>query len=220
MQKLTILFWVAFQLSYIIVFAQSSDDSIIQRQSYIFEKFIAGSVLSKSGEVNHALLNYSAYDQSILFKKEDQIMVLTGLELIDTIYIADKKFIPVAAIVYELVDGKGKIQLCANYTSKLVPWDAASDHGGTEKKQFNEVNNTVSNVYANRRNKGDYSIQIIKKHWLKSYNNIYKASSVRDFLKVFKESTDPSISDFVRQNNINFEKEADLIKLVDFCNSK
>jgi len=214
------IFFIFFIFYFIIYVGAQTADTSIQRQSYIFDEFIFGSVLSKSGEVNKAALNYSAYDQSILFKKEDQVMELTGLELIDTIYIADKKFIPVGSIVYEMVDRKGKVELCSSYTSKLVPWDAGSDHNGTSRKESSEISNTVSNVYANRRNKGDYSIQIMKKHWLKSYNNIYKASSVKDFLKVFKESTNPSISDFVRQNNINFEKEADLIKLVDFCNSK
>lgn len=198
----------------------TSRDTAIQRQSYVFDDFVTGTVLLKSKEVSYAPLNYCSYDQTILFKQGAQVMTLTGLETIDTVYIADKKFIPVANVVYEVVDGKGKIELCASYVGKLVPWTATTDHNGTERKQSNEVSNTVSSVYVTRPYKGDFSMQVTKKYWLKSFNEIHKANNLKDFLRVFKESTNPSISEYVSQSHIDFNNEADLVKLVDFCNGK
>jgi hypothetical protein len=205
--------------SILIGYSQPANDTLL-RQSRVFEEFIVGKVLSKSGEINEASLNYCAYDQSILFKNKGTVMSLTGLEAIDTIYIAGKKFIPVNNLVYELVDGKGKVQLCLDYSGKLVPWTATSDHSGSYTKQNSEVSNTVSSVYVNRPYKGEYSIQIRKKYWLKSYNNIYKANNLKDFIKVFKESSTADIADFVKQHHTDFSNEADLIALVNFANSK
>ncbi|NDE09814.1 MAG: hypothetical protein EBZ95_04515, partial [Chitinophagia bacterium] len=51
-------------------FAQTANDTSIRRQSMIFEQFVDGKVLLKSGAISEAPLNYLSTDQSILFKKE------------------------------------------------------------------------------------------------------------------------------------------------------
>ena len=68
-------------------YAQSANDTSIRRQSMIFDQFIDGKVLFKSGLISEAPLNYLSTDQSILFKKEEVMYTLTDLKSIDTIYI-------------------------------------------------------------------------------------------------------------------------------------
>ena len=219
MKKIILISCFIFSLIYLGT-AQTGNDSLLL-QSYVFPNFMNGSVHSKSGEVNEALLNYCAYYQSIVFKtQEGPVMILTGLEKIDTIYIAGKKFIPVGNVVYEVMDGAGKVALLVTYKSKMVPWTATADHNGSSRKQNDEVSNTVSNVYVNRVYKGDFSLLTTKHYWLKDYNKVYKVNNLKDFLKAFKESAGPEIHGFAKRNYIDFTNEADLIKLVDFCNSK
>lgn len=199
-------------------YCQSFDDTILQAQSYIFEHFVDGSVLQKSGEIDKASLNYCAHDQTILFKKEGTIFTLTGLSAIDTIYIKDRKFVPVNNAVYEALTHTGKVDLYISYVSKMSHLVAAADISGTSQKNPNQVNNTLTDVYISRPYKGEYAIEIVKHYWLKNFKNLYRVKNEKDFLKIFKEGTVPSVKDYLKQNHIDFNNEADLVKLLNFSN--
>lgn len=201
-------------------YSQTIGDTSLLRQSFLFEEFISGTVVLKSGEVNRAPLNYCSYDQDIVFKTDGQTMSLDNLESIDSIFIGNRRFVPFENKVFEVVDDRSKVQLYVSYVSKMIPWTSTTDKNGSTMKLNREASNTVSSVYVTRPYKGEFSIQVMKKFWLKSFNKLHKANSVKDFLKVFKEATNPSIEEFAKANKIDFEKEEDLIKLVDFANKK
>jgi hypothetical protein len=177
-------------------------------------------VLLKSGEISHAPLNYYAYDQTILFEKDGKILTLTGLPSIDTIYISERKFVPVNNTVYEVVTNTGKVNLYLSYASKINPMVATADYNGTSKQSTNQVNNTVTNVYISRPYKGDYSIEIIKHYWLKKGDLFYKANSAKQFIKPFSSQMRSAIEQYIEPNHVDFNKQNDLIKLVSFCNGK
>jgi hypothetical protein len=200
-------------------FAQSANDTSIRRQSMIFDQFIDGKVLLKSGAISEAPLNYLSTDQSILFKKEGLIYTLTDLNSIDTIYLSGMKFVPINNLVYEVVSDNGKVALLATYNRRLKPLIATVDHTGSSKQSVNTVSNTVSDVYLTRLYKGNYAVEIAKHYWLKSYAKVNRVYRLKDFLNTFKESSQPSIINFEKANHINYSIESDLIKLLNFCNS-
>ena len=200
-------------------YAQSANDTSIRRQSMVFDQFIDGKVLLKSGALSEAPLNYLSTDQSILFKKEDVMYTLTDLNSIDTIYISGRKFVPFNNIVYEVVSNIGKVALLVSYKSRLKPLIATVDHTGSSKQSINVVSNTVSDVYLTRMYKGNYAVEIVKHYWLKNYTKVNKAYRLKDFLNTFKESSHQAISNFERDNHINYSVESDMIKLLNFCNS-
>lgn len=199
--------------------AQSVNDTSIRRQSLVFDHFINGKVLLKSGIVSEAPLNYLSADQSILFEKDGKIFTLTELSTIDTIYISGRKFVPFNNIVYEVISNSGEVALLLTYTNKLIPLVATADHNGSSKQAINTVSNTVSDVYLNKAYKGYYSVEVKRNFWLKSYNRISSAKRIKDFLNFFKESAQSSIKQFDRENHINFSMESDIIRLLNFCNS-
>ncbi len=200
-------------------YAQSANDTSIRRQSMVFDQFIDGKVLLKSGALSEAPLNYLSTDQSILFKKEDVMYTLTDLNSIDTIYISGRKFVPFNNIVYEVVSNIGKVALLVSYKSRLKPLIATVDHTGSSKQSINVVSNTVSDVYLTRMYKGNYAVEIVKHYWLKNYTKVNKAYRLKDFLNTFKESSHQAISNFEKANHINYSVESDMIKLLNFCNS-
>jgi len=199
-------------------FAQTANDTSIRRQSMIFEQFVDGKVLLKSGDISEAPLNYLSTDQSILFKKEGVIYTLTDLNNIDTIYILGKRFVPINNLVYEVVSDNGKVALLVSYNSRLNPLVATVDHTGSSKQSVNVVSNTVSDVYVTRMHKGNYAVEIVKYYWLKNYAKVSRAYRLKDFLNTFKESSHSAISIFEKTNHINYSVESDMIKLLNFCN--
>ncbi len=200
-------------------FAQTASDTSIRRQSMIFEQFVEGKVLLKSGAISEAPLNYLSTDQSILFTKEGVMYTLTELNSIDTIYISGRRFVPINNLVYEVVYDSGKVALVVTYNSRLKPLIATVDHTGSSKQSINVVSNTVSDVYLTRLYKGNYAVEIVKHYWLKNYTKVSRANRLKDFLNTFKESSHPAIINFEKTNHINYSVESDMIKLLKFCNS-
>ncbi len=200
-------------------FAQAEKDSVNFKKLMLNDQFIDGTVLMKSGGVESGALNYDTDNQNIVFMKDGKYMFLTGMEEIDTIYIADKKFIPVKDKIYE-VAANGKVTLLIEYNNKRLPVQATTDYNGSSKKELSHVSNTVTDTYTTKLFKGDYDVAIQKTYWLKKDKSLYKATSAKQFVKPFPGKMQDAIDQFAQSNQINFNDEKDLIKLVEFCNSK
>ena len=199
--------------------SQSLSDTTWQK-AFLFEQFIDGTVLLKSGGKEQAPLNYNTDNQQIYFIQNGQFMVLTGLEGIDTIYIQGRKFVPVENKVYEVPGNRGKIELYITYTNKMHPYTATADYNGTSRKDNNKVSNTVSNVYVMRPYKGQYMTEIITHYWLRRGHSFYKANNEKQLVNVFPFKDSDAIKNYIKENNIDFSKQADVVKLVTFCNAQ
>jgi len=200
-------------------FGQSEKDSLNFRKPLLYDQFINGSVLMKSGAIENAPLNYNTDNQTIVFIKDGEYMTLTGTELIDTIYIADKKFVPVKDKIDEVVTN-GTIALYLNYYNKTHPVTATTDYNGTSRKANGQVSNTVTDVYTTRLFRGEYYVEIFKSYMLKKGDLFYKANSAKQFIKPFSSQMRSAIEQYIESNHVDFNKENDLIKLVNFCNGK
>lgn len=198
------------------VLAQSVKDSV-QLKAMLFEKFMEGKVLMKSGEIESAPLNYNTDDQSIVFIKNGQYLVLTGLDAIDTVYIQNKRFIPVNETFYEVV-ASNSVALLAGYSNKGRPLVATADHNGSSKQSGAQVSNTVSDTYVNRIYKGNYRVEISKNYWIKKDSYVNKANSKKQFVKLFSSKQRNLIEKYISERNIDFANEGDMVSLVNYCN--
>lgn len=196
--------------------AQGLRDSA-QLRALLFNRFIDGAVLMKSGAVEKAKLNYNTDNQSIVFIKDNQYMILTGLESVDTIYIDDKKFVPIKEAVYEVVTPLEEIPLFVSYTNKIRPVVATVDHNGASRQASSQVSNTVSDTYVGRTFRGNYSVEFIRHFLLKKRFSFYKVNNEKQLLKVFPEH-ETAIRKYIYDNQTNFSSLPDLINLVAFCN--
>jgi hypothetical protein len=200
-------------------FGQSIKDSLSFQKTLLYNQFINGSVLMKSGAIENASLNYNTENQAIVFIKDSRYMIMTGTELVDTIYIGDKKFVPAANIICEVV-ATGPIALYLSYHNHPRPVQATTDYNGTSRKESNQVSNTVTDVYATKLFRGNYNVEILKNYWLKMDDKFHKANTIKQFLKPFSSDKRSAIEKYVETDHIDFNKESDLIKLVGFCNEK
>ncbi len=216
--KIILLFLLGLCLPYL-NFAQAEKDSVSFKKLMLNEEFANGTVLMKSGSTGDAALNYDTDNQNIVFIKNGKYMFLTGTELIDTVYIANKKFIPVKDKMYEVI-ANGEVALLIEYNNKRHPVQATTDYNGSSKKELSHVSNTVTDTYTNKLYKSDYDVVVVKTYWIQKDNSLYKANSVKQFIKPFPGKMQNAIDQFVETNQINFNEEKDLIKLVDFCNSR
>jgi hypothetical protein len=200
-------------------YAQVSIDKSVLNTN-LYEVFISGKVLMKSGRTEEALLNYNTENQSIVFKQNEQVLTLTDLTSVDTVYIADRKFIPVENTFYEIITGTGVIGLYVTYTNKRRPVMASTDHTGTSRQSADKASNNVASAYLSRPNQLNYTAEVLTHYWLKRGNSFYKANNENQLLKVFPLKDNPSIKNYISENKINFDNREDIARLVAFCNGQ
>lgn len=198
--------------------SQRMDDSL-QYKFYVNEQFQSGVVTFKAMPQTTALLNYSSFDQSIVFKKDGQVLSLTNFDDIDTVYIHSKKYVPLKKVIYEVIDNKNKDVLLATYSYKMNFTPATTDHNGSHTVDNAMVSNTVTSSYVNRPYKADYNLSVEKNYFIRVYNKNYRIKSISDWLKIFPESKSEQIKAYVQSNHINFTFEDDLIVLLDYSSS-
>ena len=187
-------------------------------KTFLYEHFVNGYVLMKNGAVEEAPLNYNSEDQSIYFIKEGKYMVLSGLESVDTIYLKNKKFIPVKESIYEVIsDPSSSTVVYVNYTNIIRPLVATADHNGSVKQTPSQVSNTVTDVYANGIGKNK-SVEIQKHYWIERKKKMYRADSEKQVTKIIPAKAS-AIEKFVKENNISFFSDADMLKLAAFCST-
>jgi hypothetical protein len=185
----------------------------------LFEQFVNGSVRLKNGHIEYSTLNYNTQHQSIVFKKDNQVLVLTGLLTVDTVYMNDKKFVPIDNTFYEVAVDNVQIGLYITYTNIMTPLVATTEHSGTSRKANTDVSNTVSGVYVSRPFNATYTLKVIRHFWLKRGHSFYKANNENQLLKVFPFKAGNTIKTYIKENNIDFNKQEDIIRLVRFCNT-
>lgn len=200
-------------------YSQVSIDKTVLNTN-LYEVFINGTVRMKNGHVEEALLNYDTEHQSIVFKKNEQVLTLTDLPSVDTVYIADRKFIPVEDIFYEIVTGTGPISLYVTYTNKRRPVVASPDHSGTAKQSADKANNNVASAYVSRPNQLNYVADVLPHYWLKRGSSFYKANNANQLVKVFPFKDNTAIKNYISENKIDFGKKEDVTRLVVFCNGQ
>lgn len=196
-------------------YSQKAPDSI-QLRPFLLDSFSDGVVLMKSGVKEPGTLNYNSDNQTIYFTKDAGYFILAGLDDIDTIYIRDKKFVVVNGIAYEVLEGNKETSMVVSYSNKLRPMVATTDNNGTSRKDANEVRNTISDNYLGRIYKGNFSIQFIPHYWLKKGTRLYKFDTEKQVLKLYWKKEN-EIRMYIKQQNIDFNKNEDIIRLFQFC---
>lgn len=184
-------------------------------KALLFPRFLEGYVLMKTGDIEQAPLNYNTDNQSIYFMKDEKYMILTGLEEIDTIYLQNKKFVPVKSNLFEVLTDDAGTTVFVSYTNKSKPLVSTSDHDGSTKKSVNEVSNTVTSVYVNGVKHNHFAVEIEKHYWITRKKKMYKADNINQVKKIFPAKS-LEIEKFIIDNNITFVSDADILRLASF----
>ena len=211
-----VLYSFAFLFTGIAVNAQQ--DSAVNLPNFLFKGFAKSVIKLKSGQVNSATLNYNIIDQEMVFLQNDGYMVLSNPQIVDTIYIANRTFLPFKTGFYELVMA-GTVTLFIQHKSELESVGTTTGYGATSQttnaRPARQLYGPIGSV--------DLSIpdgyKIVDKtdYWVRRGSDMDKFSSKRQFLKIFKDK-EKELSKFIEDNNVKFKDINDIVKLFNYCN--
>jgi len=200
-----------------IVSGISQDETIVE-SPYLFPEFTAGKVRLKTGNVKESKLNYNILTEEMVFDNSGTYLAFANNELIDTVYIKDRKFVFIEKLFYELIE-KLPVSLLQRHFCTLIPPGKSSGYGGTSQTSAIQSNSSfyTSKGTYDLKLPDDYKIQPDFEYILVKEGTLYRANNVNQVVKCFPEKKD-TIKKFAKENKTNFRKNEDVATLIKFCN--
>lgn len=97
---------------------------------YVFDEFSPGTVKMKSGETSNQVLNYNILTNEMIFDNEGKYLAISHPENIDTVYINERRFIPLNNKFYEVLIAPG-MPLLLEFSASVSEPGTSTGYGGT-----------------------------------------------------------------------------------------
>jgi hypothetical protein len=194
----------------------NSDGSTPQ---FLFKAFSGGIVKMKNGSRSGALLNYNTVTEKFVFSKNGELYDMTNTELIDTVYLDNRKFAPVGKIFHEVLV-EAPISLYIQHRSSLMSPGAPAGYGGTSQvsntKSYSSIEMETGRYNLNLPS--DFTVRPDPVYWIRQGKEYESFVNEKQFLKIFP-GREEEMKKFIKQNKIKFDKMAGMIMLINYCNS-
>ena len=193
-------------------------DSLTNLPNLLIPRFTRSIVKLKSGEVYTATLNYNTVDQEMVFMQKKLFMVLKDPQLIDTVFMANRTFIPFEKGFYELVI-KAPVTLYIQHKSYVEFEGYPTLYGA---KSQTTAPSYVRQIYGangaiDLKIPAGYKVFDDSQYWIRKENKMDAFKTKRQFLKIFPDKEN-ELNRFINKNHIDFKNADNVIKLVNYCN--
>ncbi len=205
---------LAFLMSIHFLYAQNRTKEITH---YIYPEFVDGTVLMKNGRKNEVSINYNSISEEMIFVKGSLKLAIgnTESELIDTIYMDDKKFIRLGGKFVEILHQSNTCDFFVQYKCKLdypgkpVGYGGTSETAAVDAYSVNYSNGVVYELEL----PDDYDTNPYLIYYLKQEGTIHEITNLRQLMKRFREKQD-QFKSYVKANNVKFENIDQVVALV------
>ncbi|MCK9414648.1 MAG: hypothetical protein M0Q53_20270 [Prolixibacteraceae bacterium] len=188
----------------------------VELSHYIFSEFIKGTVLMKSGTKNFTMLNYNALTEEMVFDKNGNKLAMAQLEEIDTVYIDDRKFIPLQGKFVEILY-QNKYDLYACHKCSVIDPGKPAAYGGTSQTSSTTTfSSFISNGQAYQLKLPDgFTTKTFNEYFLKKDGKLTMFVSLRQLSKLFGEKSE-QFKNYVKENKVDFEDPDAMAELVKY----
>jgi hypothetical protein len=193
-------------------------DSLINLPNLLIPRFTKSVIKLKSGEVNTAILNYNTVDQEMVFMQKRLFMVLNEPHLIDTVFMANRTFVPFEKGFYELVI-KAPVSLFIQHKSYVEFEGYPTLYGA---KSQTTAPSYVRQIYGatgaiDLKIPAGYKVVDDSQYWILKDKLMSVFETKRQYLKIFPDKEN-ELNQFISKYSTDFKKMDDIIKLVNYCN--
>jgi hypothetical protein len=193
-------------------------DSLINLPNLLIPRFTKSVVKLKTGEVYTATLNYNTVEQEMVFMQKKVFLVLNDPQLVDTVFMANRTFVPFEKGFYELLI-KGPVTLYKQNKSYVEFEGYPTLYGA---KSQTTAPSYVRQIYGAN---GPIDLKIPKgykvvddsQYWIRQNARLSEFETKRQFLKIFADK-EKELNLFMNKNKIDFKKDDQVINLINYCN--
>jgi hypothetical protein len=182
---------------------------------YVFASFSKGSVHQKNGQHDEAMLNYNVLSREIVFEQEPgKYFALANPEKVDTVFIQDRKFVPVNNEFYELLTATA-YPLLMQYSCTVKEPGADIGYGMSSATTASPALKSLikrGGAYTLKLPDG-YEVVPVSLYWIFTDGKYQKANNARQLAGALPGKKD-QIKDLIKKNHTHFTKRQDMIDLV------
>jgi hypothetical protein len=185
---------------------------------FLFPQFTKSLVKMKDGRKLAATINYNMVDEEMIFDQRGLYMALEKPQEIDTIYVQNRRFVPVEKAFYEVLVN-GKVTIFIQHKSRYAPVGSNTAYGlktqtlGPSSVQSVRVGNQVRQIDV----PDNVTISPATVFWARINGTMNKFTNEKQFLKLFPDK-EAKLKEFIKNSNLDIKVREDLIKLGNFCN--
>ncbi len=200
------------------LFCQTGQENPLPQ--FLFPEFTRGIIRTKAGTGMEAILNYNMVDEEMVLSQRGVFMVLDKPEEIDTVFLRNRKFIPVEEAFYEIVV-KGPVSVFIQHKSRYAPTGSATAYGMTSQTLGPTAVGSIrgGNQIRHLDNPPNVKISPATVFWVRVNGEMHRLTTERQFLRLFPDDKPEKIREFIRKSNIDLKSAEDLIRLGNFCNT-
>ncbi|HBF96166.1 MAG TPA: hypothetical protein DD786_08725 [Porphyromonadaceae bacterium] len=182
----------------------------------LFDEYLNGIVLMKNKARTSAKLNYDTANKKMMYLQNNDEMILLNYNQVDTVYIADKKFIPLHTVYLEVVHTKN--------SEIFIDWVLKDKYRGNRGAYGQITQNKVETINTAHWTNNEYKIQTAEvferenanAYWIYIDDKPVRCRNEKDLLKYFPNRKE-EIKAFTKNEKLNFKNPADAIRIIGFC---
>lgn len=204
------------QIKYLTLFLLLSTTVCLKAQEtvtlshYLFPDFQPGVVLLKNGVRNHAKLNYNAASEEMVFDENGKTLAIGDAVLpqIDTVFVADEKFIRINNKFVRILIDKPEIDLFVEHKCRLIPPGKPAAYGGTSQTSSTTSYSSIlsdGRVY-DLKLPDDYKIIPYNVFWLNRNGKLQSFSNLGQLKKIYRDKK-KLVGDYLKKNEVKLANE-------------
>ncbi len=203
----------AFFLSNALSANAQTNDRPVKLVHYALDSFESATVRLKSGQAYSQRINYNLVTKEMIFEQNGKYLAIAHPEEVDTIYLNSRKFVPVDDAFYEWLAGS-TYPLFMEHTCTIKEPGANTGFGTTSTTAATAVKALLKDGGAyGLKLPDDYEVVPKRYFYVRKNARYHKVNNDQQIRKLFPDKKQ-ILKDWIRNNNTNFSKEADMILLV------
>ena len=190
-----------------------TNDTPVKLVHYAFDAFINGNVRLKSGKMYNQLLNYNLVTKEMIFEKDGTYLAIAHPETVDTVYINERKFIPVGNAFYEYLGGSN-YPLFIEYTCTIKEQGANTGFGTTSTAAATPVKSLLKDGGAYKLKLPDeYQVLREQAFYVRKNDRYHKINNEQQVIKLFPGKKE-IIHSWIKTNKTRFSHVKDVTSLI------
>jgi hypothetical protein len=195
---------------------------MIVASHYLLPEFTQGVILMKAGERKAALLNYNSLTEEMIFVDKGQKKAIGRgeMQLVDTIYIEDRKFVVQDEKFIELVY-HSKWDLYVEHKCQVEEPGKPAGYGGSSKTG---ASTSISSLYTqgkvvyDLKLPDDYKTIPYSIYWLKKSGELHQFLNMRELKKLYGDKKD-LYKEYLKNNHVKYQDQEGIIQFIEYLES-
>jgi hypothetical protein len=191
---------------------------------FLFPSFKEGLLIMKDGSKISTLLNYNMVDERMITELNGIYLYSKNPELIDTVYLEKRVFVPVDKVFYEVLSSGSVTFFLQNkcyciFKGADIGYGTKSQSvGPTNYKRFElKTTNYQHAEVAYIDLPPNVEITPASVFWVSRNNKMQRFNNEKQLLRMFPEY-ERELTKYIKEKNINIKIREDLIRLGNYCN--